>query len=150
MFSFLVNSPILVLITHLSILLSVGKPKILVHVGLDEKFSVLIIIICNDSVTTYKRFLSQWKLRYLSVRRNTSINTKRSKVGWLYVMWLLSHTSVCIELTNNTNLILIMKQKLKNVKAMYDLVISCIKYNQNSIGRNISTSYSMKKKLWNL
>lgn len=40
-----------------------------------------------------------------------------------------------------------MKQKLKNVKAMYGLVISCIKYNQNSIGRNISTSYSMKKKL---
>lgn len=28
---------------------------------------------------------------------------------------------------------------------MCDLVISCIKYNQNSIGRNISMSYSMKK-----
>lgn len=38
-----------------------------------------------------------------------------------------------------------MKQKLKNVKAMYNLLMSCIKYNQNSIGRNISMSYSMKK-----
>lgn len=38
-----------------------------------------------------------------------------------------------------------MKQKLENVKAMCDFVISCIKYNQNSIGRNISMSYSMKK-----